>query len=54
MCGVVLLCDRNVWSSSTVRQKCASETEGDGLQTSDQASIWGRNMGYDEETRIMD
>ena len=31
----------------------ASETEKERLQNSDQASdaVWGRNMGYDEETR---
>ena len=39
-----------------VRQKDASETEGDGIQNSDQASntIWGRNVGYNEETRKTD
>ena len=32
---------------STVREKDASETEGEGLQNSDQASnaIWRRNVG---------
>ena len=37
---------------STVRQKDVSETEGEGIQNSDQASnaIWGRNVGYSEET----
>ena len=36
-----------------MRQKDASETEGEGIQNSDQASnaIWGRNVGYNEETR---
>ena len=40
----------------TVRQKDASETEGEGIQHSDQASnaIWGRNVGYNEETRQTD
>ena len=35
------------------RQKDASETEGEGIQNSDQASnaIRGRNVGYNEETR---
>ena len=37
----------------TVRQKYASETEGEGLRNSDQGSdaICGRNVGYNEETR---
>ena len=37
---------------STVRQKDASETEGESIQNSDQASnaIRGRNVGYNEET----
>ena len=41
---------------STVRQKDASETEGEGIQNSDQASnaIWGRNVGYNKETRKTD
>ena len=41
---------------STVRQKDASETEGESIQNSDQASnaIWGRNVGYNEETRKTD
>ena len=41
---------------STVRQKDASETEGEGIQNSDQASnaLWGRNVGYNEETRKTD
>ena len=41
---------------STVRQKDASETEGEGVQYSDQASnaIWGRNVGYNEDTRKAD
>ena len=41
---------------STVRQKDASETEGEGIQNSDQAShaIWGRNVSYNEETRKTD
>ena len=41
---------------STVRQKDASETEGGSIQNSDQASnaIWGRNVGYKEETRKTD
>ncbi len=36
---------------STVQQKDARETEGEGIQNSDQASnaIWGRNVGYNEE-----
>ena len=37
---------------STVRQKDASETEGEGIQNSD--AIWGRNVGYNEETRKTD
>ena len=39
-----------------MRQKDASETEGEGLQNSDQASnaIRGRNVGYNEETRKTD
>ena len=34
-------------------QKDASETAGEGIQDSDQASnaIWDRNVGYNEETR---
>ena len=41
---------------STVRQKDASVTEVEGIQNSDQASnaIWGRNVGYNEETRKKD
>ena len=41
---------------STVLQKDASETKGEGIQNSDQASnaIWVRNMGYNEETRKTD
>ena len=41
---------------STVRQKDASENEGEGIENSDQASnaIWGRNVGYNEETRKTD
>ena len=41
---------------STLRQKDASETEGEGIQNSDQASnaIWGRNVGYNEDTRKTD
>ena len=41
---------------STVRQKDASETEGESIQNSDQASnaIRGRNVGYNEETRQTD
>ena len=41
---------------SIVRQKDASETEGEGIQNSDQAShaIWGRNVSYNEETRQTD
>ena len=41
---------------STVRQKDASETEGEGIQNSDQASnaIWDRKVGYNEETRTSD
>ena len=40
----------------TVRQKDARDTEGEGLQNSDQASNprWGRNVGYNEETRKTD
>ena len=36
-----------------MRQKDASETEGEGIQNSDQASnaIWGRNVGYNEDTK---
>ena len=36
-----------------MRQKDASETEGESIQNSDQASnaIRGRNVGYNEETR---
>ena len=36
-----------------MRQKDDSETEGEGLQNSDQAgnSEWGRNVDYNEETR---
>ena len=38
---------------STVGQEDASETEGEGIQNSGQASngIWGRNVGYNQETR---
>ena len=41
---------------TTVRQKDASETEGEGLQNSNQASnaMCGRNVGYNEETRKTD
>ena len=41
---------------SIVRQKDASETEGEGLQNSDQASdvTRSRNVGYNEETRKTD
>ena len=41
---------------STVRQKDASETEGESIQNSDQASnaIRGRNVGFNEETRKTD
>ena len=41
---------------STVRQKDASETEGESIQNSDQASnaIRGRNVGYNEETSKTD
>ena len=44
---------KNAIQWSTVRQKDASETEVEGLQTSDQAEnrIWGRDVRYDEETR---
>ena len=37
----------------TVRQKDDSETEGGGLLNSNQTRnpIWGRNVGYNEETR---
>ena len=44
---------RNAIQRSTVRQKVASETEVEGLHNCDQASnpIWGRHVGYDEETR---
>ena len=41
----------------TLRLKDASETYGEGLQNSDQASnaVWGRNGSYNEETRkLMD
>ena len=36
-----------------MRQKGASETEGESIQNSDQASnaVRGRNVGYNEETR---
>ena len=39
-----------------MRQKDVSETVGEGIQNSDQASnaIGGRNMGYNEETRKTD
>ena len=39
-----------------MRQKDASETEGEGTQNNDQASnaIWGRNVGYNEDTRTPD
>ena len=42
--------------SSTVWQKDASETEGEGIENSDQTSnaIWGRNVGYNRETRKTD
>ena len=42
--------------SGVLCSKDASETEGEGLQNSDQASnaIWGRNVGYNEETRKTD
>ena len=38
---------------STVRQKDASETEGEGLQNIDQArnAVCGRNVGSNKETR---
>ena len=38
---------------STVRQKDASETEREGLQNSNQTRnpTWGRDVGYNEETR---
>ena len=41
---------------SIVRQKDVSGTEGEGLQDRDQASnpMWGRNAGYNEETRKTD
>ena len=37
-------------------QKDASATNGEGIHNSDQASnaIWGRNVGYNEETRKTD
>ena len=39
-----------------MRQKDASEIEGEGLHNSDQVSnaIWGRNVGYNEATRKKD
>ena len=42
--------------STLCTQKDTSETEGEGIQNSDQASnaIWGRNGGYNEETRKTD
>ena len=41
------------WSRPTVRKKDASETEGEGLQNSGNASnhIWGRDVGDNEDTR---
>ena len=40
---------------STVRQKDDSETEGEGIQHSDEASnaIWGRNVGYNKEIELV-